>query len=385
MSGQPYQLLPSLSADEYAALSADIKARGVMVPVELDEAGAILDGHHRSAIAAELGIDCPTVVRTGLSESAKREHVLKLNLLRRQLGPIAWAEAFRKLATERGVRLGQGERNDRTSATVAEVAAELGVAARTARHRLRMASALAAEPDLAARVDAGEMDSRRALRLMRERAAAERAHAPVSSLPPTCDLRFGDFQEVLADVPDGSVDLVLTDPPYLRSTMPIYSDLASFARRVLRPDTGMLLALVGQYHLPEAIRRLDEHLTYRWTVAYRMTGAHSMMHGLGVWVGWKPVLVYGGTPKASGRLLYDVVDGGGRDKRFHEWGQSETGFGALLDALSAPGMVVCDPFVGGGTTAALALARGCSFVGAEIDPVAYATATQRLAESESAA
>lgn len=99
----PYQLLPPLSPEEYAALRADIAARGVLVPVERDENGAILDGHHRSAIAAELGIEAPAVTRAGLTEAQKREHVLKLNLLRRQLGPIAWAAAFRTLAEARGV------------------------------------------------------------------------------------------------------------------------------------------------------------------------------------------------------------------------------------------------------------------------------------------
>ena len=34
-----YQVMPDLTADEYAELKADIKARGVMVPIEFDEQG----------------------------------------------------------------------------------------------------------------------------------------------------------------------------------------------------------------------------------------------------------------------------------------------------------------------------------------------------------
>jgi site-specific DNA-methyltransferase (adenine-specific) len=48
-------------------------------------------------------------------------------------------------------------------------------------------------------------------------------------------------------------------------------------------------------------------------------------------------------------------------------------------APADPGQVVCDPFVGGGTTGVVALAHGCSFIGAEIDQVAYETALARLA------
>ena len=175
-----YQLLPSLSDDEYQALKADIAKRGVMVPVERDEDGAILDGHHRQRIADELGITAPTVTRAGLSEADKREHVLKLNLLRRQLGPIAWAAAYRRLASERGVELQRHGRRDwrvlPNRVTVSQIANELGVSVRTAQRRVRLADTLAEHPDLADQVDAGELDQRRAERIVRDRAAeAQRA------------------------------------------------------------------------------------------------------------------------------------------------------------------------------------------------------------------
>jgi hypothetical protein len=81
-----YQLLPPLTGDEYAALKADIAARGVQVPIEFDEDGAPLDGHHRLRACDELGItEYPRVVRSGLSEAQKVEHVLALNLARRHL------------------------------------------------------------------------------------------------------------------------------------------------------------------------------------------------------------------------------------------------------------------------------------------------------------
>lgn len=67
------------------------------------------------------------------TEGEKREHVIKMNLLRRQLTPHAWGKMFERLCKVRGARMGQGSRNDRTSAPVAEVARELGVPLRTAR------------------------------------------------------------------------------------------------------------------------------------------------------------------------------------------------------------------------------------------------------------
>lgn len=166
-----YQTMPSLTAEEYAALKADIARRGVVVPVVVDQHGATLDGHHRLRAVAELraeGVvvaDPPTVRVECANDAERREHALKLNLLRRQLNPVAWAQLFRDFAAERGVRLGQGKRNDRTSATLAEVAAEVGLSERTARRRLALAVKVADHPDLAARVEtAGTRGVERAIR-----------------------------------------------------------------------------------------------------------------------------------------------------------------------------------------------------------------------------
>lgn len=81
----PYQHLPPLSNEEYAALKEDIREHGVLVPVEVDEHGNTLDGHHRRRVCAELGITAPTVTRAGMTEAQKHEHALKLNLQRRNL------------------------------------------------------------------------------------------------------------------------------------------------------------------------------------------------------------------------------------------------------------------------------------------------------------
>lgn len=85
-TARAYQVMPDLDADEYEALKADITDRGVMVPVEYDEHGHVLDGHHRLRACAELGItDWPSVVRGGLDESGKRRHARTLNLSRRHV------------------------------------------------------------------------------------------------------------------------------------------------------------------------------------------------------------------------------------------------------------------------------------------------------------
>ena len=115
-----YQVMPDLTEDEYAELKADIKARGVMVPIEFDEQGNPLDGHHRLKICEELGItDYPKVIRAGMTEEEKRTHARKLNMARRQLSQEQRRDLIREQLRE------TPEKSDR------QIAASLGVSDKT--------------------------------------------------------------------------------------------------------------------------------------------------------------------------------------------------------------------------------------------------------------
>ena len=125
-----YQVMPDLTADEYAELKADIKARGVMVPIEFDEQGNALDGHHRLRICEELGItDYPKVIRAGMTEEEKRTHARKLNMARRQLSQEQRRDLIREQLRE------TPEKSDR------QIATSLGVDHKTiSKHRTELQS-----------------------------------------------------------------------------------------------------------------------------------------------------------------------------------------------------------------------------------------------------
>ena len=115
-----YQVMPPLTAEEYAELKNDIAQRGVMVPIEYDEQGNVLDGHHRLQICAELGIrDYPKVIRAGMTEDEKRTHARKLNMARRQLNREQKQELIREQLRE------TPEQSDR------QIAKALGVSDKT--------------------------------------------------------------------------------------------------------------------------------------------------------------------------------------------------------------------------------------------------------------
>lgn len=80
-----FQVMPPLTVDEYNDLHDSIKEHGVQVPITVDENSIVIDGHHRRKIASEIGIDCPTVVKAGLTDTEKRTLALSLNIDRRHL------------------------------------------------------------------------------------------------------------------------------------------------------------------------------------------------------------------------------------------------------------------------------------------------------------
>jgi ParB-like chromosome segregation protein Spo0J len=81
-----YQIFDPLTNEEYAALKADIAEHGVLVAIEFDDEGNVLDGHNRLAICGELGIGTfPMQVRHFDDDEARRMHIISLNLRRRHL------------------------------------------------------------------------------------------------------------------------------------------------------------------------------------------------------------------------------------------------------------------------------------------------------------
>lgn len=85
-SKSKYQVMRSLTADEFRALKASIAEYGVLEPVLVDEDGNTIDGHHRRKACEQLGVDCPTKVVGGKNEDELTAMAHNLNRARRHLG-----------------------------------------------------------------------------------------------------------------------------------------------------------------------------------------------------------------------------------------------------------------------------------------------------------
>lgn len=79
------QTFPALDDATEAALRHSIQRFGVVVPIVVDGRGRIIDGHHRSRIAKELGLTCPQIQRKVKNDDDAIALGLSLNNDRRHM------------------------------------------------------------------------------------------------------------------------------------------------------------------------------------------------------------------------------------------------------------------------------------------------------------
>lgn len=372
-----YQLLPLLSTEEKEKLRLSIINDGCLIPIEFDEDGNILDGHNRYEICTQEDKPFEKVVRRFTNELEKIAYVYKINLTRRHL-----SNEQKKLVQKQQVELAKQLNRERyTQERIAEV---LGVARNTISTWLNGKNTNSVSGDTAsidnhqyvnttikigkkekevifAQLDSGLTQEQVAanLQVTQQRISQIKKNADKkkqAELARASELKAvnnniltGDMHILGQSVPDNSVDLIFTDPPYGKKYISDYEELAKFAARVLKPG-GSLLYYTGQSVLPEVLAVTTPYLTYWWTICMEHTGQNQRLAGKFVYVEWKPIIwLVKGKTRRSNEFVSDFVKSK-QDKEHHEWGQGIKEALYYIEHLTIPGELVCDPFLGGGTT-----------------------------------
>jgi len=230
-------------------------------------------------------------------------------------------------------------------------------------------------PDLIARIERGERRVSRVAIEIRLEAARRRASSasqrPQSRIAVCADVRNPPLR-------GNSVDWILCDPPYGQQHLELYEHLGDFAARVLKPGGG-LLCLTGQSYLPDAINALSRRLRYHWVLSYLCPHAATPIHQRKVGARWKPVLWFQKGKYAGGWIGSDVCSAGASNEPLHPWQQNGAGMVDLLHRFVRPGMILCDPLCGTGTSGIAATQLGCRFVALDRDLKMVAMTRDRLA------
>src|SRR5690606_11062312 len=79
------------------------------------------------------------------------------------------------------------------------------------------------------------LDVKRVERVAREHQAEQRRAQPVepATVVGEVEIRHGDFRQILSDIEPGTVDAIITDPPYPGEFIGLFTDLSQLAARLL--------------------------------------------------------------------------------------------------------------------------------------------------------
>ncbi len=222
-------------------------------------------------------------------------------------------------------------------------------------------------------------------------------------------LILGDCFDYMADMPSGSVDVILTDPPYNLSgystgnmdfswRKTINNNIATWDKdfdpilllepfqRILR-ENGTIFAFTSYNLLGKWHQAFDpEFDTFQFFVWHKTN---------------PPIKIRRAGFLNSCELIVCIWNQGhhwnfGKQNEMHNFFQSGICQGKerighptqkplsilnqLMKYVVKPGAVVFDPYMGVGSSGEAALLAGCDFIGVEIDPLYYALAKDRLAK-----
>ena len=229
------------------------------------------------------------------------------------------------------------------------------------------------------------------------------ARAAPDEAAPTFTVKLQDCIEFLRSLPDQSVDLIVTDPGY------------SGMNRHMKFGHGRI---VGHYGKPGNTRWFqefsDDPATYRVFLSecrrvlrndrhvYVMFDSFSLL-SLGAlmreFFDVKCVIVWDKVHLGMGhyfRRRHEQIVFASKGKRklprrdvpdiwrvprirraVYPTQKPVALFDLMVEGSTEPGFVVCDPFVGSGSSAIAALRHGCDFIGADIDERAVALSSRR--------
>ena len=183
-------------------------------------------------------------------------------------------------------------------------------------------------------------------------------------------LLHGDCLELLPTLKAGSVDAIVTDPPYLEGDFSfLLPELERVAQRVVLTP--------GKIESFNWIARKRPFWEYCWRMSSTSLGGQACLH-----IGWEPILAYqppiapiGNDVFSFTQKIFNNTNG------VHKWPKPIELMRFLVTRWTRPGDTVLDPFMGSGTTGVACVQTGRNFVGIELDPGYFAIAQRRIADA----
>lgn len=404
------KLLPPLTTDEQEVLSESIATEGVRVPIVVDENGAVLDGHHRVRFAKQHDKPIPHETKTGLSEAEKLAYVIQSNIVRRNLSKSQLKQMRKEQKKLAEALAEEGNTQERIGAllgvTQQAVSSWFGNMSNTRdcdanKPDARTTIPKAERPIIFKRVeedgetqeqvaaDYGVDQSRISQIVATERkqhenevAIDEAPDAPVwkgiFELPGIYVADSTDL-DFINSMPEQSIDMVFTDPPWSEDGLECYEALGRISLRVLKPG-GLCMAYAGKMFLPELLGIMGAWLDYVWIYcAFQPDNNWSITRkSVSIYEAWRPIVLYAKPGKREPTPFEPDAIRQTRQKDYHDWQQGTEPPMKYIKAFTDPGDIILDPFVGGGSIPWVAKELKRTWLGFDKDEEAAKRSLRRL-------
>jgi len=203
----------------------------------------------------------------------------------------------------------------------------------------------------------------------------------------TVELHLGDCLSVMAELPENSVDTIITDPPYgIGLDYASYDDSDSNLSYLIDNFVPECRRIAKKVAITCGVANIHRYPKPDWTLCWFWTNTTST----GKWGFncWQPILVYGKDPQLEAKK--------GRHQDARQFNPNEGKIGSfnhpcpkpisvmkwLVERCSLDNWTILDPFMGSGTTGVACVQTGRNFIGIEIDPTYFAIAEKRIAEAQ---
>jgi site-specific DNA-methyltransferase (adenine-specific) len=399
---------------EVRKLAESIQTKGQIQPIVVNRELELICGGRRLAACLLLNKEVLTAYHDATDPFTMRELEIEENIQRKQFTPAEECLAIEELHRMKQSRHGQSSSGRKGGHTLDDTAELIGRTRGNVIEALHLAEALKQFPELQKAKTKSEIKkaAKAAEKVMQRAAAVEKHKEVLANGSSSVQLHLADARDFLKEIPDRSIDIILTDPAFgievdstaqtiggqcggfttagysfddsTERALDLYQILAQHSTRIAK-DTAHLFIFVGPEHF--------------WTIRQMFIAAGWLAHVKPIiWI--KRTTGQCNVPHAWPASCYEMalyarrqnsrfVKEGMPDwlehdpvppsQRIHPTEKPVPVMKNLLSRVALPGMTMLDPFMGSAASIEAGLSESLICQGCDILKESYNAAHDRIA------